>query len=170
MQSANKSLKLFIRVLNIFNCISIIALLFLSLFVALDVFSRNIFNKPFAGSIDVIEITLVIIVYGSLAFCTFHNENIRIELIYSKLPKSIQILLDKFTNIMSTLITALIAYRLAVRVYEITINPPGPTTGYFQWPLLYGIIFAAIGIGILCVVLVLKVIGFNNKKGKGEGV
>lgn len=130
--------------------IGITVVLLMTLVTTVDVFGRYVFSSPIAGSVDIIEIMMVIMVYSGFALCASRNGHVRVDSLYGKFSKRIQAYLDIVNSLLSVVFVGLMAWQLGVRAWGIVINPPGPATGYFQWPLLPFIAFAALGSGLLC--------------------
>lgn len=133
-----------------------LAVIFLmTLLTTFDVLGRYLFKSPIAGSLDIIEIMMVLMVYSSFAFCASQDANVRVDVLYVNFSRRIQIYLDTVTSLISVLISGLIAWQLGARAWDIVLNSPGPATGYFGWPLLPFIAFAAVGTGLLCLELLI---------------
>jgi TRAP-type C4-dicarboxylate transport system permease small subunit len=138
-----------------FNYIALLFLFLMMLLVAVDVLGRYIFNSPFTGSFDSIEMMMVVVVFCSLAYCTLVEGHVRVDIILGRLSQRPKSILSIITFIPSVFIVALITWRLGVRVWSILQDLPGPTTLTLQiphWPL---IILATIGCFLFCLELIL---------------
>jgi TRAP-type C4-dicarboxylate transport system permease small subunit len=69
---------------RLFQVASLICLPALTLVITVDVFMRYVFNAPLIWSFEFSEIMLMIILFGSVPFTTKTNNNIRMELLYSR--------------------------------------------------------------------------------------
>ena len=135
--------------------LGLFAVLLMTFMTSLDVIGRYVFNRPIPGSVDMLEVMLVLMVYASFAFCASEKGNVRVDVLYDRFPKRIQASVDILNSVLSVLIAGLIAWQLGIRALDIVLNPPGPATGYFEWPLLPFIIFAAVGCWLLCLELLI---------------
>lgn len=135
------------------SLIGVIILLLMTLLVALDVFGRYALRRPISGSLDMIEVMMVVLVYSGLAYCASTDGNVRVDVLYIRFSKRIQAYLDVFASLCSVTIVGLIAWQLGARAWKILQDPPGPATGYFQWPFVPFIAFAALGSALLCLEL-----------------
>jgi len=119
------------------NWVSVITVALMILVVTVDVFANYVFSKPFTGSNDIVELMMVVTVFGSLAFCAFTDGNVRVDIIYGRLSKRVKACLDIVSFAGSTFIFSLITWRLGFRAWNIVQNPlSGPTTGTLGIPHL----------------------------------
>jgi TRAP-type C4-dicarboxylate transport system permease small subunit len=135
--------------------LGLIILLLMTFLVVIDVFLRYLFKSPIAGSTDILQMMMLVLVYSGFAYCASVDGNVRIDVLYGRLPEHIQAYLDIITSMLSVLIVALITWRLGARAWEIYLNPPSPVTDYFQWPIQPFIVFASAGAGFLCLELLI---------------
>ena len=137
------------------NYLALLVLFLMMLMVAVDVLGRYIFNSPFTGTFDSIEMMMVVVVFGSLAYCTLAEGHVRVDVILGRLPKRTKAILNAITFLTSVFIVALITWRLGDRAWSILKDLPGPTTLTLQiphWPL---IILATIGCFLFCLELII---------------
>jgi TRAP-type C4-dicarboxylate transport system permease small subunit len=126
--------------------VSMVILVFMVLTVTVDVGGHYLFKKPLTGSTDFVELMMVIVVFLGLGYCAALGGNVRVDVVHTRLPKRVQASLDIFTFAASTLIFALITWRMAARAWNIIQEPlSGPSTGTLQIPQLPFIWLAAAG-------------------------
>jgi TRAP-type C4-dicarboxylate transport system permease small subunit len=128
-----------------FNYIGILALFLMMLLVAIDVILRYVFNSPYTGSYDFIEMMMAVLVFCGLAYCTYEEGHVRVDVILSRLSARNRGILSVIAYIPSVLIVGLITWRLGDRVWNIFKSPPGPTTLTLQIPHWPFIILATLG-------------------------
>ena len=75
---------------DILGIIGGIILLGIMLFICADVFSRAVFNKPFPGSVEICALAVVYVIYFGLGYGLTRGAHVRVTLISSHLPKTIQ--------------------------------------------------------------------------------
>jgi TRAP-type C4-dicarboxylate transport system permease small subunit len=127
------------------NYLGLLVLFLMMLLVAFDVLGRYIFNSPFTGAFDSIEMMMVVVVFCGLAYCTMEEGHVRVDVILGKLSQRTKAIINIITFIPSIFIVALITWRLGERAWSILQNLPGPATPTINiphWPL---IILATIG-------------------------
>jgi TRAP-type C4-dicarboxylate transport system permease small subunit len=142
----------------IFNLMGVVMLFFMMLLTTADVVLRYVFNAPIAGSIDIVELMMVILVWGAVAYCAFVGGHVRVDVVYSKLPKTAQTILDRITFTASAFTLALITWRLGYRVYSFLRNPmTSPITMTLHIPLWPFLIVATLGSALFCLVLIVRI-------------
>lgn len=136
------------------NWVSMVFLVVMVLTVTVDVVGHYLLKRPLTGSLDFIELMMVIVVFLSLGYCAALGGNVRVDVVYARLPKRVQAGLDIFTFAASTFIFALITWRLTARAWSIIQEPlSGPSTSTLQIPHLSFIWLAVAGSLLLCLEL-----------------
>jgi TRAP-type C4-dicarboxylate transport system permease small subunit len=136
------------------NWVSMVFVVIMVLTVTVDVGGHYLFHKPLTGSTDFVELMMVIVVFLGLGYCASVEGNVRVDVVHARLSKRVQTSLDIFTFAASTLIFALITWRLGARAWNIIQEPlSGPSTGTLQLPHLPFIWLAAAGSLLLCLEL-----------------
>jgi TRAP-type C4-dicarboxylate transport system permease small subunit len=151
---------------QVFSSLSVIVLFLMMMVITIDVVGRYLLRSPIAGSVDVITLMMVILIFPSLGHLTSLGGNVRTDLLYARLPKRKQAILDLIGSLCSLFIVAMITWRLIARAWSIVQNPPGIVTTYFQWSHLPFICLAAIGCGLMCMELI---IWFCHSIGRAKG-
>lgn len=59
-----------------------------------DVTLRYIFNRPIAGAYELTELMMVILVFWGLSYTQLEKGHVAIELVFSRLPKTAQAIVD----------------------------------------------------------------------------
>ena len=124
------------------------------LMVTVDVGGRYLFNRPLTGTMDFIEMAMVIVVFLGLAQCNLVKGNIRVDVIYSRLPERLRWVLDRFGTLASIFIFALVTWQLTVRGLHYIMEPPGSMTMLLHIQHSYFMLIAALGSLVLCLELV----------------
>jgi TRAP-type C4-dicarboxylate transport system permease small subunit len=141
------------------NWVSMVFVVIMVLTVTVDVGGSYLLNKPLTGSMDIVELMMVIIVFLGLGYCAAEEGNVRVDVLHARLPRRLQAGLDIFTFTASLVIFALITWRLVARAWNIIQEPlSGPVTGTLQIPHAPFIWLAVGGSLILCLELLINVI------------
>lgn len=136
------------------NWVAMVVLVAMVLTVTVDVGGHYLFKRPLTGSLDFVELMMVIVVFCGLGYCAALEGNVRVDVIHARLPKRIQAVLDVFTFAASTFIFTIITWRLFVRAWNIIEEPiTGPGTQTLQIPHMPFIWLAGAGSLLLCLVL-----------------
>jgi len=137
------------------NYIALLFLFLMMLLVAFDVLGRYLFDSPFIGTFDSIEMMMAVVVFCSLAYCTLVEGHVRVDVILSRLSKRTKSILNVITFIPSVFIVALMAWRLGERAWTIIMNLPGPATPTIDIPHWPFIILGAIAFLLFCLELII---------------
>ena len=65
--------------------------------VGIDVVLRYIFNRPIAGSYEIVQFMLVIVVFFGMANTAVHNGHIRVDIFITHLTPKVQDVIDTIT-------------------------------------------------------------------------
>ncbi len=131
-------------------------LFFLMVMTMVDVSLRKIFNTAILGTVELTELSMVVIVFCSLAECQVHEGHIRVDLIANKLSKKTQAFLELITQsiccaLFSLMTWALLKHAMAMKNSgEVTVD-----LGLPKYPFVY---LAGIGSALLAAVLLCKAI------------
>lgn len=149
------------RWFNYAACFTIVVMMLLS---CADVTMR-FFGAPIPGTYEMVGFLGAVIVSFSLANTSLHRGHVAVELIFEKLPLKVQIIVDVFGNLVSTILFGLIAWQSLA--YGRDLQRSGEVSLTLQMPLhpfVYGI---AIGCGLLALVLLVDFIrSFRRGMGK----
>ena len=137
------------KISSMFSWLSVIVLILMMLFIAIDIIGRYMFMKPITGSIDFIVVMMVFIVFPAFAHVTVLKRHVRTDIIFDALSKRAQGAIDIINSACSIFIVGLISWQLGARAVDMILNPPGVRTEYFQWPQFPFIALAAIGCGLM---------------------
>lgn len=94
------------------------ALAILILFVVINVLSRFLFRKPLPGTIEVIELVAVVIVFFSVAYTETKRAHIYVELVVSRLRKRTQSILASLMYLLSAVFFAVMAWRSGILAWS----------------------------------------------------
>src|SRR3982750_4662744 len=75
-----------------------------------DVVGTNFFDWPVPGTLEITESTMVMIVFGALAFTQEKRGHIRVEILHGYLSARAQSLADLFTHLLALVFFVLLAW------------------------------------------------------------
>jgi TRAP-type C4-dicarboxylate transport system permease small subunit len=150
------------------NWVSMAVIIIMVLTVTVDVGGAYLFRKPLTGSIDLVELMMVVAVFLAFAYCTSIEGNVRVDVLYSHLPGRLRAGLDVFTYAASLYIMVVITWRIADRAWNVMHNPPGPATGTLMLPHLPFIWLASAGCLLLCLELLIVIVRAIPRIRSGE--
>jgi TRAP-type C4-dicarboxylate transport system permease small subunit len=144
---------------RVLNSTSAVIAFFMMLFVAADVIGRYFFNMPFEGSTDLVELMMGLVVFFGMAYCAQQDGHTRVDVVYERLPRRVQVWLDIGTFTASLFIFSMITWQLAARAWRFLLNPAtASVTDLLHIPHVYFLFLVALGSAVLCLELLVHII------------
>lgn len=142
----------------IFLRLSQIALVFMMILTTLDALSRHLLNKSITGAYEVTEMYLmVILVFLSMSYVQKVDGHIRLDIIFERLSKRVQDIL----NIFFYLLAAAMMFFIGYQGFHMTMNAWQNNliaSGLINFPLWLSYIWIPIGSFLIMIRLILLVI------------
>jgi TRAP-type C4-dicarboxylate transport system permease small subunit len=133
-----------------------------------DVIGTNFFDWPVPGTLEFTESTMVLIVFGALAFTQEKRGHIRVEILYALFPPVVQSLLDMLTHLIALVFFVLLAwYSFGELSYSLEINES--TMGTIRFPLYPARMLLSAGAVLLIVQLAIDVVMDFGRMWRREG-
>jgi TRAP-type C4-dicarboxylate transport system permease small subunit len=129
---------------------------FMMLFIVIEITSRKLFNYSFLGLVDLVSLSIVIVGFGAIGLVQKKQSHIRMDILQNKLAgKRSGFLAEAIVLVIMLGISAILIYavgRLALRYYQ---NGYATPSVYFpQWPAA---IFMPLGYLFLIVQLIVGI-------------
>jgi TRAP-type C4-dicarboxylate transport system permease small subunit len=122
-----------------------------------DVVGTQILNVPVPGPRELTESTMVVIVFGALAYAQIRRAHIRVELIYLRMPPRVQAALDVLAGLCGVLFFGLLLWQAwNEALYSLQIREA--TVGLIRLPLYPARFVLVAGTALLVVRLILDLI------------
>ena len=122
---------------------------------------RNIFNYAIAGTHELVEFTMAVLVFFALAYTQIEKRHVAIDLLYTRLSPNAQAILESLTSLFSLVIFILMTWQTALYGLEMRDNHTvSPTLNIPLYPILFIISF---GTGLLCMVLAVNFLNSLDK-------
>ena len=122
-----------------------------------DVVGTQFFGWPVTGALELTESTMVLIVFGALAYAQIRRRHIRVELLYTHLPPRGRAALDFFTHATAVLFYGLLLW-LAIDEATFSWSIGEATVGLIRFPLFPARIILAAGTALMIVQLLLDLV------------
>jgi TRAP-type C4-dicarboxylate transport system permease small subunit len=133
-----------------------------------DVIGTNFFDWPVPGTLEFTESTMVLIVFGALAFTQEKRGHIRVEILYALFRPAVQSFLDMVTHFIALVFFVLLAwYSFGELSYSWEISES--TMGAIRFPLYPARLLLSAGAVLLILQLLLDVIADFRRTLRGEG-
>ncbi len=121
---------------------TVVGLMFLTV---IDVVGRRFFNRPFQGTVELTQLAMVIIIYLGFAYAEHKGDHISVDIIYTRLRRGIQLVLNALVSVFGIVLVAFLAHRLYT--YSGVLEGGGyttPTRGIPMAPFALVAVFGAI--------------------------
>lgn len=126
--------------------------------VVADVLGRKLLNAPIQGAIEVTELTLVVIVYLSVAYVQGRRDHIRLELFSSRASESLLRRLDFISLVISLVICLIITWRIGLFAWE-SWTTDDHTMGLVEIPIWPSKVAVFFGFTLLSIRLLIDIVG-----------
>jgi len=148
------------KIIEVFAFLAVLlggAGLMISMFLGMGDVIGSIFNKPLPGALEVTESTMVLIVFGGLAYAQIRHRHLRVELAYLQAGPKMRSTMDIIASLSGILFFSLLtwqAWNEVVFSYQIGES----TSGLVSFPLLPARIAVVTGSSLFIVQLLLDLI------------
>ena len=123
----------------------------------IEVVGTQILKRPIPGALELTESTMVLIVFGALAYAQIRRGHIRVELVYTKMGPRVQAAMDVFANLAAMVFFGLLLWQsYHEAVYSLQIGEA--TVGLIRFPLFPARLILSVGTALLLLQLVLDTI------------
>lgn len=132
-----------------------------------DVVGTQFLGAPVPGALEITESTMVLIVFGALAYAQMQRAHIRVEILHGYAGPRTKAFMDAVTHLVALVFFALLAwqgYGEALYGWEIRES----TLGYIRFPLYPARWLLVLGTALLLLRLALDVISDLARMWRGE--
>jgi len=103
-----------------------------------DITGRSAFNSPVSGTVEVTSMVLVVVVFMAVAHSEGMGDHITIDLIYERVGARWKRFLDVFSDVLTIVIVALIAFQLYhFGLRNIASGAETPVLDWPMWPFVF---------------------------------
>lgn len=122
-----------------------------------DVVGTKFFDWPVPGTLEITESTMVLIVFGAMAFTQTQRGHIRVEIFYTDRGPRAKAFMDAVTHMVALAYFGLLAWQgFSEALYSLEIREA--TMGSIRFPLFPARLLLVLGCALLLVQLVLDLI------------
>ena len=133
------------------NSVGAIVLAMMMFLIAGDVTLRYCFRSPITGSVELVELMMVVVVFLAIAYTASQKGHVAIELVVSHFPQRAQAIIDIFTCFLSLGLIALIIWRSVVRANSVLLA--NHVSAVLSIPIYPFVFIIALGCALLAIVL-----------------
>ncbi|HEX6411585.1 MAG TPA: TRAP transporter small permease [Burkholderiales bacterium] len=132
-----------------------------------DVVGTKFFDWPVPGTLEFTESTMVLVVFGALAYAQDRRAHIRVELLYGHVGARGQSFMEAVTHIVAFIFFALVAWQgLSELIYSWELKEA--TMGTVRFPLYPARFFLLLGVLLLLARLALDIAADIGRLQRGE--
>ncbi len=150
-------LNISIRVVNLatrmLGVVGAVLLFLMMTLTFVDVWGRYIFNSPIPGGFEVTELMMATLIFAGLPLVTQHDEHITVDLIDHFFPKSMLRWRDVLVGVLSTVMVAVLSYRMWLKAMEQV--DYGDRTAALYIPVAPVTFFMSITTALTCLLLMI---------------
>jgi len=145
------------RVSEWFEWIGIAGLLLMMLITCVDVIGAKVFNSPFLGAIDIVELTQIVALSFANSMTLIAGRHIRVEFVFNKLSHNTQNLINTIINFLGLVLFIIIIWRVIVLGYSFHISGEYSMAAYIPYhPFTYAIAIACIPVVVTFLIVFIK--------------
>lgn len=133
-----------------------------------DVAGTNFFGRPVPGTLEITESTMVLIVFGALAYTQAQRGHIRVEILHGYMSPRVQSFADVVTHVLALVFFALLGWQSASEL-SYSWEMREATMGTIRFPLYPARLLLTAGTALLIAQLALDVILDLGRMWRGEG-
>ena len=132
-----------------------------------DVVGTEFLGRPVLGTLEFTESTMVLVVFGALAYAQERRAHIRVELLYSQVGPRGKSFMEAVTHIVAFIFFALVAWQGYVELlYSWEIKES--TMGSVRFPLYPARVLLLVGVALLLLRLAIDIVQDFGRLRRGE--
>jgi TRAP-type C4-dicarboxylate transport system permease small subunit len=149
----------FLSITNILSWISGLAIFGVMFLVSADVWARYIMKQPIKGTMDICEMSLVVIGFLGMAYTQAEKSHVHVDVLVARLSGRTQAFLGTISTSLGALVFGLIGLSQLRKAWGIlTSSEVGPQTDLLFIPHAPFMLVASFGCILFCAILVLDTI------------
>ena len=109
LRTANSAEKLITKISQAMGIISVVFLMAMMVLTVSDVLARKFFNSPIPGSVELIELMMIITGFFALAWCAVSKAHITVDVFVERMPHTLRNFVNGFIYLLSMGICIILA-------------------------------------------------------------
>lgn len=158
--------RVFNRISEVTNAVGISILTIMMFVIVGEVIMRGVFNRPFTGTVEIVEFMMVVVVFGAIAYTAVKKGHISIDVVVSRFSPRTQAIIESIVTFVSLGLGVVISWHTVLR--GISQWRAGQETVITQLPIHPFIWVAAFGFGLFSLVLMVKLVKSLNRALSGS--
>lgn len=140
---------------NLSAGVAMVAMVFVTLAVVVDVTMRYLFNSPILGLWDLCTLAFCIIVWGPMAMAAFKGSHIALTFVVERFPRVPRLGLELIINLVSAGMLGILSWRLLM--HGILLGETKVQTGVLRISYEPFVYFAAFSVAVMALVFLARV-------------
>ncbi|MFD2638763.1 TRAP transporter small permease [Piscibacillus salipiscarius] len=136
-------------------------LFIMALMVTLDVIGRKFFKAPITGTVDVVEVGLIVVIFASIAYTHLNEEHITVDFVVEKFPEKLQYVVEIIINVVIAILMILISWSMWNNAQRLLDS--NTVTGDIELPMFIFAVFSVIGTVMFALVAVVLALRYRQK-------
>lgn len=116
------------KIINALTLAAYVVIVCMLIIVIGNIIGRFFFNKPLLGTVELVELGMVVIGFFAMPYSTMHNANVRVEIITVLISKRSKAILGIIASFLSALIIGFITYQAFINAFYYLENLNQATT------------------------------------------
>ena len=141
-------------IVRLLKSIAMGILVIMMMLTATDVVFRYIFNRPIAGSIELVEYMMAVLVSFGLAYCALEGSHVSVDLVVNTFSEKTQAVIECITSFISLGLFILVTWQSVIYISDNFYS--GLESPVLLIPTYPFIAVLAIGFAVLCLVLLMN--------------
>lgn len=128
------------------NAVSILTpvlVVFIVVFICVDIFCRSVFNRPISGSIEIVQCLIASAGFAAVSRTTYNDSHIRIDSLVNALPPKVSFAVDVIMDVIPLTVIPIVVYASILRFSESFASRE--VTTIVKWPMWPFLLVMAIG-------------------------
>jgi len=139
----------------------------LMLLVVADIVGRRFFGRPLRGTVEIVEMAMVLIIYLGLGYAEHEGDHVSLDLVYNRLGARTRSALSVITGVFGLGVMGLVAWQLWE--FAGVLRAGQYTTGVLRIPQAPIAIVAVAGAGLFILAMATNVVAAIRAARRGPG-
>ncbi|MGP4071132.1 TRAP transporter small permease [Piscibacillus sp. B03] len=136
-------------------------LFIMALMVTLDVLGRKFFRSPITGTVDIVEVGLIVVIFASIAYTHLNEEHITVDFVVEKFPQKVQFVVEGIINVVIAALMLLISWSMWGNTQRLLNS--NTVTGDISLPMYIFAMFSVVGTIMFALVAIVLALRYKQK-------
>lgn len=167
MKAFQKVVDVFRKITGAFGLIGAVGLFLMVALTFVDVILRYVFGKPITGSQEMVEFLMIITMYGGMPYAAAQGMLLTVDALVKKFHPTVRKALRFFFTILCAFCASVMCQKIFTQFLYYVDNPMLKSS-ILKWPYTPFYFFAALGLFLLAIELILEIVLRAAELRKGD--